>query len=305
MASDEPTSDESDESSTDESTAEESGSESQTSGDSLSFGSKAAEAADDSTASDEDAESDDFENDSAASEDSGDSEDSDATEDSGDADPEDSDADASEDTEDEEEAYDPNKIPPLSERATLFGAWGCVGLVIVVTLVFFVLIKSAIDKIDDYGAVASDDESDEPSVERPSEEPEERVRPPVTRRLEWPTSYPEARAAARIDERPIVIVFTAEYATESLDVFDGVFSNDDIENYLERFFQIVHIDMGLQGTDPSIALCEVEFLPHVCYLHPETEAKLNEDTTGMIGTSALLRELTTARVAYEASAEAD
>ena len=206
----------------------------------------------------------------------------------------------------EKEAYDPNKLPPLSDRAMLFGAWGCVGILAAVVLVFFVLIKSAIDKIDDYGAVEGGESTAHEGELPPPEDPEPEE-PVVTRTLEWATAYPPARAAARIDRRPIVIVFTAEYATESIDVFDGVFTNDDIERYLERYYQVVHIDMGEQNAvpDPSIALCDVEFLPHVCYVHPETEAKLAPDTTGIVSTSALLRDLGAALATYEASTEAE
>lgn len=304
VASDDTTSDETDESSLDDSdeSRSESSSDESSADDSLDFG------AGKSTDSEAESDDDTSEEESAEDEDASsepESEPEDESEPKDESEPSE-DKSSEEDSEDKETPKE--EIPPLTKRATLYGAWGCVGLLLVVLLVFFVLIRSAIYKIDDYGAVASVEESgEEPAGEQPPEEPTEPETPRVERTLEWASSYPEARAAARIDLRPILLVFTAEYATESIDVFEGVFATPDVESFLERYYQVVHIDMGAQGDDPdpSIALCEVEFLPHVCYLHPETEEKLNEDTTGMIGTNALLREIVTARAAYEASADAE
>ncbi|MEM9862218.1 MAG: hypothetical protein AAF938_11410, partial [Myxococcota bacterium] len=197
------------------------------------------------------------------------------------------------------------EAPPLaSPRALRQAGIGCLVLLALSALGAFMLVSSALHTFHDPtdGLVPVPEPAPERAPEpiEPDPEPPPEPEPePEPRRIEWVGSYEVARARASDDPRPLVIVFTSNFATDSQTLYEGVFAEDRVETELESFVAL-HVELDDAGSDdPAVEACGVRFLPHVCFIDAASGERLIEDLEMLVPPESIVERLRAARAAFE------
>lgn len=192
--------------------------------------------------------------------------------------------------------------PPADDRALMLAGWSCVGLIAATCLGIYILFASAFSAIDDPtdGMVTLPPEVELEAPENGIFENgglENGARERVVRAgVQWETDYGAARERAQAADRALLLLFTAEFSTASLDLKDGTFTDPRVVAHVERAFVPVHVDLTEPTTEAS-AVAErfgVQFTPQIVYVDATTQNRLAMDTTTLVDPDVLLEHLSAA-----------
>lgn len=198
------------------------------------------------------------------------------------------------------------RYPTPDAKAQKLAGWGCIVLLIVLTVGFvavfrvaFVRLTSLDTNLNGYDVstyVAPGDET-----RRPDRDPTRRSQAtaPAGGGVEWRTDVAEAFEEARRMGRPLLLHFEARWAAASRDMLDGTYANVAVRDALAEFVP-VRVDVTERDAAEQELMLRyaVGALPHVLYLAPDGD-RLRPDSTLLVDASDMEVFLREALGAYE------
>ncbi|MCB9625650.1 MAG: thioredoxin family protein [Sandaracinus sp.] len=198
------------------------------------------------------------------------------------------------------------RYPTPDAKAQKLAGWGCIVLLVGLTLGFVVVFRMAFVRLTSLDTnlngydvstyVAPGDET-----RRADRDP---TRPPQATApsgggVEWRTDVAEAFEEARRMGRPLVLHFEARWAAASRDMLDGTYANVAVRDALAEFVP-VRVDVTERDAAEQELMLRyaVGALPHVLYLAPDGE-RLRPDSTHLVDASDMEVFLREALGAYE------
>ncbi|MCA9613210.1 MAG: thioredoxin family protein [Myxococcales bacterium] len=198
------------------------------------------------------------------------------------------------------------RYPTPDAKAQKLAGWGCIVLLIVLTVGFVVVFRVAFVRLTSLDTnlngydvstyVAPGDET-----RRPDRDPTRRSQAtaPAGGGVEWRTDVAEAFEEARRMGRPLLLHFEARWAAASRDMLDGTYANVAVREALAEFVP-VRVDVTERDAAEQELMLRyaVGALPHVLYLAPDGD-RLRPDSTILVDASDMEVFLREALGAYE------
>ncbi|TXD37548.1 DUF255 domain-containing protein [Lujinxingia vulgaris] len=129
--------------------------------------------------------------------------------------------------------------------------------------------------------------------------------PPGGERVGWITSYSEAQALARAQNRPIVLDFTADWCLACGEMEREVFEHPQVRQRLEEEFVTLKLDYeaGDAETIAAIQRFEVSGLPRIAFESPDGEFLRGPSFEGKLGVEEFNERLDAAIEGRDAGSE--
>ena len=170
---------------------------------------------------------------------------------------------------------EPPRYPPPDARTQKLAGWGCIVLLITLTLGFVVVFRVAFMRLTALDTNMNGYEittGPADATRRPDREPDRGSHgtAPAGGGVPWRTDLEAAFREARRTERPLLLHFEARWAMASRDMLEGTYANVTVREALESFVP-VRIDLSERDAaeEELVRRYRVEGLPHVVYVAPE------------------------------------
>jgi len=185
---------------------------------------------------------------------------------------------------------EPPRYPPPDARTQKLAGWGCIFLLITLTLGFVVVFRVAFMRLTALDTNMNGYEittGPADATRRPDREPERGMHStaPAGGGVPWRTDLEEAFREARRTERPMLLHFEARWAMASRDMLEGTYANVTVREALGSFVP-VRIDLSERDANEEelVRRYRVEGLPHVVYAAPDGH-RLRPDSKTLVDAS--------------------
>lgn len=184
---------------------------------------------------------------------------------------------------------DQPRYPPPDARTQKIAGWGCLLLLVGLTLGFMFVFRAAFVRLT--SLETNTNGFDVETYVAPGNETRraDRVAPTPPRAagpnaggVAWRTDFGEAVSEARRANRPLLVHFEARWAVATHDMLDGTYANVAVREALASFVPIrVDLTDRDEVEEELTARYQVSALPHVLYLAPDG-GRLRPDSTSLV-----------------------